>query len=398
MTESPTRPDGPAAAYQARLAEGVLSDDPAQHQAIEQLETLRRALRAYRPPPPMGRRRAPGLLARLGLGKKPVIEPPRGLYLHGPVGRGKSMLMDLFFDTAPVEAKRRVHFHEFMLEIQARLAERRRQHGAEREPLGPLAAEVAAEAWLLCFDEFQVHDIADAMILGRLFEALLDQGVVVVATSNLAPDQLYEGGLNRDRVLPFIRLLEQRLDVIALAGATDYRMARLSREPVYHWPLGPSTDAALEQAFAILTDAAAGSVAELEVGSRRLAVPRAARGVAWFDFETLCEQPLGAADYLALTEHYHTVILAGVPQLTPDKRNEARRFVTLVDAFYDRRIKLVVGAAVAPAELYPAGEGTFEFRRTVSRLTEMQSSAYLAAPPLRGGAEFVPFALTTDLI
>jgi cell division protein ZapE len=310
------------------------------------------------------------------------------------------MLMDLFFGAVTVEPKRRVHFHAFMLEVHARLDEQRRRDDTGREPLAVLADDLIEQAWLLCFDEFHVQNIADAMILGRLFQALFERGMVVVATSNFAPERLYEDGLNRDRFLPFIGLLQERLAVVGLAGAADYRLARLRDLATYHQPLGPATDARLDQAFAALTDGAAGEPALIEVGSRRLEVPRAAKGVAWFDFAALCEQPLGPADYLALTLRYHTVLLSGVPRLTPDRRNEARRFITLVDALYDRRVNLIIGAEAAPEALYPAGEGAFEFQRTVSRLAEMQSRAYFESPPLTGEAArgFTPFALTTDLI
>jgi cell division protein ZapE len=286
-----------------------------------------------------------------------------------------------------------------MLEVHRRLNALRARTGSNTEPLAGLVEELAAEARLLCFDELHVQNIADAMILGRLFEGLLGAGVVMVATSNFAPDRLYEGGLNRERFLPFIALLQDRLDVVALDGGTDYRLERLRDVPVYHAPLGPETTARLEAAFAALTDEAPGAAEAIAVGTRRLPVPRAARGVAWFDFAELCEQPLGAADYLALTERYHTLILADVPQLTPDRRNEARRFITLVDALYECRVNLIVGAAAPPEALYPMGEGAFEFQRTVSRLFEMQSRAYLETPPRTGAAvEFAPFALTTDLI
>jgi cell division protein ZapE len=306
--------------------------------------------------------------------------------------------MDLLFDRAPLEAKRRVHFHAFMLEVHGRLEARRR--AADGEPLQELAAALATEARLLCFDEFQVQNIADAMILGRLFEALLGDGVVVVATSNFAPERLYQDGLNRERFLPFIDMLQSRLDVVALIGDHDYRLDRLRDVPVYHHPLGPETAARLHEIFAALTDGAPAEPAEVAVGSRRLAVPRAAKGVAWFDFADLCEQALGAADYLALAASYHTVMLADVPRLTPDRRNEARRLITLVDALYDRRINLVIGAAVAPDELYPAGEGAFEFQRTVSRLMAMQNRDYLESAPIAAAIArpFLPFALTTDLI
>jgi cell division protein ZapE len=307
--------------------------------------------------------------------------------------------MDLFFEAVDGPTKRRVHFHEFMLEVHRRLHERR-QGGGEGDPLGSVAGELASKAQVLCFDEFAVHSIADAMILSRLFEGLLDRGVVVVATSNFPPERLYEDGLNRERFLPFIDLLEERLQVVEVDGGTDYRLARLRDLAVYHQPLGPEAQSALERAFAVLTDGARGEPQGLEVGTRLLNVPKAAQGVAWFDFGELCEQPLGAADYLALTERYHTIILSGIPVLTPDRRNEARRLMTLVDALYERRVKLIVSAAAPPDELYAAGDGAFEFRRTASRLAEMQTRSYIETAKAKGrpDAGFAAFALTTDLI
>jgi cell division protein ZapE len=395
MDDAPqTAGAGLRARYDALQAAGTLRADPAQARVVEALAALADRLEGYAP----GGARA-GWLDRLR-GRERPAEAPRGLYIHGPVGRGKSMLMELFFEAAPVALKRRVHFHAFMLEIHARLDRQRKRAGAGRDPLDPLADALVEQAWLLCFDEFHVQNIADAMILGRLFEALFARGMIVVATSNFAPERLYEDGLNRDRFVPFIALLQERLEVLALEGGADYRLERLRDVPTYHHPLGAAAEARLEQIFQALTDGAAGAPAAVAVGSRRLQVPRAARGVAWFDFEALCEQPLGPADYLALTERYHTVMLSGVPRLTPDKRNQARRFITLVDALYDRRVNLVVSAAVPPADLYPTGEGAFEFRRTASRLHEMQSRAYVESAPLTGAAaqSFTPFALTTDII
>lgn len=381
---------GPLAAYRARIETGRLRHDPSQEAAIARLEALAQRL-AEAPP-----RARNGIWHRLRPGRND--RPPRGVYLHGPVGCGKSMLMDLFFEHAPIEAKRRVHFHEFMLEVHDRLHAHRQRPSAEDEPLGRLARELARETRLLCFDEFGVHNIADAMILGRLFEALFEDGVVVVATSNFPPERLYEGGLNRDRFVSFIDLLQRRLEVVAMTGI-DYRLERLRDMRVYHSPLGPESEAQLASAFAALTDEAEAQPEIMAVNSRRLVVPKAAHGVAWFAFGALCEQPLGAADYLALTDRYHAVILQGVPRLTPDRRNEARRLITLIDALYERRIKLIVSAEAAPGELYPDGEGAFEFRRTASRLAEMQSREYLesAKVPLQPGVQLGAFALTTDL-
>ncbi len=381
-----------------RVASGELRPDPLQQAAAERLDRLSRELEAYEPAPakPAGG----GLLARLGLAREepPSPPPPRGVYIHGDVGRGKSMLMDQFFAQAQVPAKRRTHFHEFMLDVQRRLHALRQEEDRE-DPLKRLAADLAAEHRLLCFDEFHVVNIADAMILGRLFEGLFEQGVVVVATSNWPPRRLYEDGLNRDRFLPFIDLLLSRVDVVALEGPVDYRLQRLRDVPVYHHPPGPEADARLSETFRTLADGAEGGPEELPVGSRRLRVPRAAGGVADFPFRDLCEQPLGPADYLALTERYHTVILRGVPLLTPNRRNEARRFMTLVDALYERRTMLFLSADAPPEALYPRGDGSFEFRRTVSRLTEMQSREYLERCRERPDAfeAFVPFALTSDL-
>ena len=348
---------------------------------------------------PATERPANGFLARLVRSRRP--SPPRGLYIHGDVGRGKSMLMDLFFAAAPVERKRRTHFHEFMIEVQRRL-HAMRQAGRGEDPLVPLAAEIAAASTLLCFDEFHVVDIADAMILARLFTGLLDRGVVIVATSNWPPRRLYENGLNRDRFLPFIDLLVARLDVVALEGPVDYRLSRLKDLPVYQHPLGPEALACLERVFHLLTDGLPGEPEEVAVGTRHLLVPRAAAGVAWLDFQELCARPLGAADYLALTERYHTLILENVPLLTPDRRNEARRFMTLIDALYERRMMLFLSAEAPPEALYPEGDGAFEFRRTVSRLVEMQSRGYLEAcrdrHPDSLPKSFTPFALTSDLV
>jgi cell division protein ZapE len=361
----------PMAAYRALRQRGLLQPDPAQQLAIERLQSLYRALLHYRPE--TGLR---GWLARFGLAENGGNHAPVGLYLCGPVGRGKSMLMDLFFRSVPSLRKRRVHFHAFMLEVHDRI-ERERRAQTDR-PLAKVAHDLAGEAALLCFDEFQVEDIVDAMILERLFRGLFDDGVVVVATSNRAPDELYEHGLQRERFLPFIALLKQKLYVLELDSGRDYRLARLHGKPVYHHPLGEAAHAALEHAFAELTDGAPCAAATVTVKGRPLAVPRAARGVAWFSFADLCANPLGAADYLAIAARFAAIIVEGIPRLSPQQRNEARRFNILIDTLYEARTLLIASAEVPPKEIYTAGDGTFEFRRTVSRLIEMQSEDYIA--------------------
>jgi cell division protein ZapE len=366
----------PLAAYRALRQRGMLRPDPAQQLAIERLQSLYRGLLHYRPE--SGLR---GWLARFGLGENGGSHAPVGLYLCGPVGRGKSMLMDLFFHSVPSHAKRRVHFHAFMLEVHDRIEHERR--AKTEEPIARVARDLAGEAALLCFDEFQVVDIADAMILDRLFRALFEAGVVVVATSNQAPDELYEHGLQRERFLPFIALLKSKLYVLDLDSGRDYRLARLQGKPVYHYPLGDDAHRALEHAFSELTDGASGDSRTLTVKRRSLVVPRTARGVAWFGFEDLCAKPLAAADYLAIAERFAAVILEGIPRLAPDQRDKARRFNTLIDTLYEARTLVIASAEVPPEKIYTAGEGTFEFSRTVSRLTEMQSADYITNRPRR---------------
>jgi cell division protein ZapE len=365
------------AAYDALVAGGELRPDPAQAAVADRLEQLAQALE--RPIP------APGLLSRL-LGARPP-RAPRGIYLWGGVGRGKSMLMDLFFQHVRVPPARRIHFHQFMLETHARIAAARREieaTGAAGDPIPAVAAQWASEARLLAFDEMQVTNVADAMILSRLFTALLGAGTTVVATSNRVPADLYKDGLNRELFLPFIRLLETELDVIALDGPTDYRLDRMGGMPTYHSPNGPEASAALSELFFRLTDFPVEDRAhvptnELDVGGgRTLHVPKSLKGVAVFSFKRLCGEARGAADYLAVARSYHTVILVGVPVLGPEMRNEAARFVTLVDALYDWHCKLLIAADAPPQALYPEGDGRFEFERTVSRLMEMQSADYLA--------------------
>lgn len=370
-------PEGPLSLYRARRGSGTLRPDPDQELAAEKLQSLYHALKNYRPQTGKS-----GWRERFGLARRPEpVEAPQGLYLYGGVGRGKSMLMDLFFETAPVERKRRVHFHAFMLEVHERIHKHRQARGKATGPddaLPELARQMADEAWLLCFDEFHVVDIADAMILGRLFTALFEAGVVVVATSNWAPDLLYKDGLQRELFLPFIALLKDKLDVMALEGPTDYRLDRLKGTQVYHWPLGPATDRTLKDIFAALTGDAPATATHLLVQGRRVDIERAAKGVAWLDFWALCGKPFGAADYLAIATHFHTVLLDDVPVLNDDRRNEAKRLMTLIDALYEHKVNVVIAADGPPERLYPEGRHAFEFERTVSRLMEMQSEDYLA--------------------
>jgi len=371
-------PAGVIDAYETEIAEGRLKPDPAQRRVAAVLDSLARELDGYA----IGAERG-GLFGLIrGRARK---APPAGLYIQGDVGRGKTMLMDLFFAHAGVEKKRRVHFHAFMQETHARIHRLRQAH-ATGDPVKPAAAEIAAEASLLCFDEFQVTDIADAMILGRLFEALFEAGVAVVATSNVQPRDLYRHGLNRNAFLPFIRLIEQRMVAETLAGAIDYRLDRIAGEPVYFTPLGPAADAAVQSLWERLTDAQTGEPLTLVVKGRNLVVPQAAKQAARFSFAELCERPLGPADYLAIAAVFDTVFVERVPALSPDHHNEARRFVTFVDTLYDRQIRLVMSAAVAPEALYSDGDGAFTFARTVSRLNEMLSAGYWSAGPDRARA------------
>ncbi|MBF0392323.1 MAG: AFG1 family ATPase [Alphaproteobacteria bacterium] len=361
--------DGPLAAYRARLASGGLKPDPAQGLAAEKLQSLHHALQHYRPS--LGQT---GWRDRFGLGRRKYEpQPPQGLYIFGHVGRGKSMLMDLFHESTTVEAKRRVHFHEFMRDVHKELNVLRK---AQEDPIPRLARRIALESWLLCLDELQIGDIADAMVVGRLFQALFDNGVVIVTTSNRAPDDLYKDGLQRERFLPFIALINQRLDLLELNSERDYRLGRKLGLRVYHTPMG-GHDWDADACFAQMTGGQVPQRDALTVHDRRLEVPATADGVARFTFEELCGRALGPSDYLALATHYHTMILTGVPVMGPDMRNEARRFVTLIDALYEHKVTLVCSAAAPPPLLYPEGDGHFEFQRTVSRLIEMQSATYL---------------------
>lgn len=358
--------------YEALVATGELRSDPEQAAAAERLNQLQREI--YKA------RTSTGLFGKL-LGKK--APSPRGLYMWGGVGRGKSMLMDLFHQTLDIEDKRRIHFHAFMLEVHALLREERRKESGD--PIPPVAATIARNVRVLAFDEMVVNNSADAMIMSRLFTHLiLDEGVTIVTTSNRAPKDLYKNGLNREHFLPFIDLIEKELDVLTLNGPTDYRLHRLGGMATWHSPLGEEATEQAREAFYRLTDYPPEDSdhvpsADIDVGGgRMLHVPKSLKGVGVFSFKRLCGEARGAADYLAIARAYHTVILVGIPRMGPDRRNEAARFVTLIDALYENKVKLIAAADAAPEDLYEAGDGRFEFERTVSRLNEMQSADYLA--------------------
>ena len=352
--------------YLALLQAGKLNQDPAQLAAVNTLAGLSRKLKRYAPP---GQR---GFSVLFGL-KSP--QPPKGLYLHGGPGRGKTMLMDSFFSSIRFQPKRRVHFHEFMQGVHQGIARARK--GETGDPIPGVGRDLAASARLLCLDELHVTDIADAMILGRLFEALFAAGVVVVATSNSAPNELYNDGLNRALFLPFLKLVAARMDTVALDGAKDYRLENLAGKQRYFSPLGEAASAALDDIFLKLTDGMPPMPLNLDVNGHALNLKRAGRGVALATFAELCDRPLGAADYIALAGHIQTLLIDGVPRLGPDQRNEARRFINLVDVLYDHRVRLILAADAEPDDLYRAGDGSDLFARTASRLTEMRSEGYL---------------------
>ena len=362
------------AAYAQKLQTGEIAPDAAQAAAIEALARLEGELNAQAEPGFA----VPFLKRRKGA--------PLGVYLHGPVGRGKSMLMDLFFDSAPVTRKRRIHFHRFMAEAHGLIEQWRRGDPADRrarfgrqkgdDPIAPTAAVLAEQARLLCFDELQVTDIADAMILGRLFEALFERGVTIVATSNRSPDALYENGINRQLFLPFIDLLQQRLQGVAVSGPKDFRLDRLRGARLWFSPLGDAAEVEFDGLWRSLTQGADETGVTIEVLGRHVTFPRAVGACLRCSFASLCGQALGPQDYLAVAARFETVFLEAIPVLSPDRRNEAARFVTLVDALYEAKVKLVALAAAEPQALYPTGDGAFEFQRTVSRLEEMRSQAW----------------------
>ena len=357
--------------YQQLIAQEELTPDADQDACAKRLAQLQEELEAV---PPRG-----SILWR-AFGKKP--EPPRGVYMWGGVGRGKSMLMDLFYDNLDVTLKERTHFHEFMLRVHDMIRAWREQDPGD--PIPKVALDLAQDARCLCFDEMVVNNSADAMIMSRLFTELVGQGVTVVTTSNRAPNDLYKDGLNREHFLPFIELLNTRLDVISLNGPTDYRRERLGEIDLWHVPNGEIATNALREAFFQMTDYSPDDAEhvpseELQVpGGRILTVPKSLKGVAVFSFKRLCAEARGAQDYLSIARHFHTVIIVGIPELTKENRNEAARFVTLIDALYEYKVKLLAAADAEPDTLYTEGDGSFEFERTASRLVEMQSEEYLA--------------------
>jgi cell division protein ZapE len=362
---------GPLEDYRALVATGAIQVDPAQSRIIETLDELAAALDEWKPS------RA-GFFARLS---RTDTRPPPGLYIHGAVGRGKTMVMDLFFRSVSFEPKRRLHFHEFMAEVHDRIATARKT--VDGDPIPEVAKAIAATSRLLCFDELHVTDIADAMILGRLFNGLFESGVVIVATSNAEPRDLYRNGLNRQLFLPFIELIERHMRVLELAAARDFRMDKLAGRRLFFSPADAAARAEVEALWTSLTGGEAGGSTTLEVKARKVFVPRAAMGVARFAFSDLCEKPLGSLDYLQIAHAFHTIIIEHIPLLGPARRNEARRFINLIDTLYDNRICLIATSDAEPDKLYPQGDGADLFVRTASRLTEMRSEAYLADRAMR---------------
>ncbi len=372
--------------YDERIRDGGLTRDAAQLAVAERFDGLATTLNNWRPP-------TKGLFGMFS--SRSGNTAPKGLYVHGSVGRGKTMLMDLFFDHVPFTPKRRLHFHEFMAETHDRIADARRM--SKGDPIPTVAEAIAAQNRLLCFDELHVTDIADAMILGRLFEALFADGVVIVATSNAAPHELYKNGLNRNLFVPFIKMLDAHMDVVHLDAAEDYRMLKLAGQPLYFTPVDDAAKAQMDKIWLSLTGVARGEPSELAVKGRRVPVPEAANGVARFAFADLCEAALGANDYLSIARTYHTVMIDHIPMLGPSKRNEARRFINLIDTLYDAKVGLVVSAESEVEAIYKEGDGQFLFERTMSRLIEMRSAAYLAARSERlNGAPVETDAVTAE--
>lgn len=368
----------PVDAYAALLSAKAISFDRAQKRIVDTLQVMFDYVSSD-----TFQVRGQGFFAKLR--NRNVLPARCGMYIWGGVGRGKSMLMDLFYNLAPVEKKRRIHFHAFMREVHARIHEMRQSGGNKDDGLlNALADELSEGCLLLCLDEFQVHDITDASILSRLFVALFQKGVLVITTSNRPPEDLYKNGIQREQFLPFIELMNKHMEVCELASQTDYRLEQMkSLKQVYFSPLGPAADNFMHDNSYNLTRGQRAKSTTMIIQNRKITIPWCAGDVAWFTFEQLCGSPLGAGDYLELAESFHTILLQDIPELSPDKRNEAKRFVTLIDAMYERKTNLICTAAVPPEGLYPQGDGSFEFGRTISRLKEMQSHEYLEAAHIR---------------
>ncbi|AUH32920.1 cell division protein ZapE [Paracoccus tegillarcae] len=357
--------------YRERVKAGLLREDEAQAQVLPLMDAVVDSLQDQPAASTNG-----GWRSWFGGGQADAApaDGSQGLYLWGGVGRGKSMLMDLIVDAAPIEAKRRVHFHEFMQEIQTGLEAARKR--GDQDTVRPVAQEVAASVRLLCFDEMQITDIADAMIVGRLFQVLFEEGVVIVTTSNRTPDDLYKHGLNRQLFLPFIKLLKERMQVVELASPTDYRQGRAAGGQVWFSPANAEARAAMDATWADLTGGATPAPREIEVKGRKVILPKCADRVGRASFWDLCGQPLGPADYLAITREVDVLMIDAIPRLSMSNYNEAKRFVTLIDTLYEAKLKLIASAADEPEQLYNEGEGSFEFERTTSRLREMQDAAW----------------------
>lgn len=355
----------PLQRYAADLQRPDFSTDPAQAAAVQKLEGIYNELMQRKP-------------RRIALGKRLEWPPVQGLYLWGGVGRGKTYLMDCFYDALPFSRKRRTHFHRFMHAVH----EARKLYPEEQDPMARVATDIATKARVLCFDEFFVSDIADAMILARLLEVLFAQGVTLVATSNIAPDGLYQDGLQRQRFLPAIDLLKQHTEVLQVDGGTDYRLRVLKRAELYHHPLDAQADINLQQYFTAIAPEPGVAHAKLRLHGRELSTRHRAEGVLWMDFDALCQGPRGSADYVEIARCFHTVLLSGLPVLTRELEDESRRFINLVDEFYDRGVKLILSAAAPLEQIYQGERLQFEFQRTESRLREMQSFEYLARPHL----------------
>jgi cell division protein ZapE len=389
-----TPPSSFRAHYQSLVSSGAIEADPAQADAAEAFADLEARLARYKPV------RKQGLLGRLFADKKEP--PPHGLYIHGEVGRGKTMLMDLFFQQSPVAHKRRAHFHEFMAEVHERIYGFRqniaRGEMADGDVIVLTAQSIFDEAWLLCFDEFHVTDIADAMILGRLFSKLFELGTVVVATSNVAPDNLYKGGLNRALFLPFIAQISDHMDVLRLDARTDFRLEKLAGVKMWLVPADRDADTALDKAWGKMTGNAPCKPRDISIKGRVLRVPCSAHGVARFSFADICEKPLAASDYLRLAHDYHTLLIDRIPVMDYPERNAAKRFIALIDTLYDNAVKLMASAAADPVSLYVATDGNEanEFKRTSSRLIEMSSESYLALP--HGHKDSAASGATTGLV